>query len=262
MTCRGLSPFTSYMMWDHDKVLGIGSTTAWAAGGALAAGLTAWTAPALVSARVLGSRARPRQAGRGRAGHVALTFDDGPDPQGTPAVLDALRELEWTATFFMLGSQVSAYPDVAREVVRAGHEVAVHGWEHRNHMLRTPGDVRQDLARAATEILETTGHRPLWFRPPYGVLGPGTIGAAKALQLQPILWTTWGKDWLPRTAQDVADTVIAHLRQGGTVLLHDSDCQARASQTWRATADSLWLIASTVRALGVAVGPLRDHFEP
>ena len=70
---------------------------------------------------------------------MALTFDDGPDPLGTPAVLAALRELGWTATFFLLGSQVRRYPDVARAVLAAGHEIALHGDEHRNHLFRPAG---------------------------------------------------------------------------------------------------------------------------
>ena len=78
----------------------------------------------------------PSLAGVGAPGHVALTFDDGPDPGSTPAFLDALDELGWRATFFMLGRMAAAHPDLAAEVARRGHEIAVHGYLHSNHLRR------------------------------------------------------------------------------------------------------------------------------
>ncbi|MCU1599526.1 MAG: pgdA 4, partial [Frankiales bacterium] len=79
----------------------------------------------------MGKRFAPRINGRGRAGHVALTFDDGPDAQSTPRFLDLLAKLDTRATFFLLGEMCERYPDVARQVVDGGHEVAVHSWDHR-----------------------------------------------------------------------------------------------------------------------------------
>ena len=80
----------------------------------------------------------PRLAGQGRADHVALTFDDGPDPAWTPAFLEVLDKWQVHATFFMLGSMAAREPGLAAEVAGAGHEVAVHGWEHRYTVLRSP----------------------------------------------------------------------------------------------------------------------------
>src|SRR4051812_49678021 len=91
-----------------------------------------------VTARGPVRRLTPGLAGEGRHGGIALTFDDGPDPHGTPAVLEVLADLGWRATFFMLGSQVRRHPGIARMVADAGHEVAVHGTLHRNHLIRTP----------------------------------------------------------------------------------------------------------------------------
>ena len=234
------------------------------AGLAVAAGLAgaaaaAHAAPALVARDPL-RRLTPRLAGRGAGGGVALTFDDGPDPEGTPAVLAALRELGWTATFFLLGSQARRYPDVARAVLAAGHEVALHGDEHDNHLFRSAGWVRRDLTRGAAAVEAATGVRPRWYRPPYGVLSAGTLRATRGLDLTPVLWTAWGRDWLPSTGARVAATVQAGLAPGGTVLLHDSDCTSSPG-SWRAAADALPLLADELDRRALTVHPLREHLR-
>jgi peptidoglycan/xylan/chitin deacetylase (PgdA/CDA1 family) len=224
------------------------------------AGLAAvHAAPALVARDPL-RRLTPRLAGRGDPRGVALTFDDGPDPLGTPAVLAALRELGWTATFFLLGSQARRHPGIAREVAAAGHEIALHGDEHRNHLGRSPGWVRRDLARGAEAVAAATGVRPRWFRPPYGVLSAGSVRAAAGLGLAPVLWTAWGRDWLPASGERVAATVRAGLRPGGTVLLHDSDCTSTPG-SWRATVAALPLLAEELDRRGLGVQPLREHLR-
>jgi peptidoglycan/xylan/chitin deacetylase (PgdA/CDA1 family) len=213
--------------------------------------------PAL-TARGRVRRLTPGLAGEGRTGGVALTFDDGPDPHGTPAVLETLAELGWHATFFMLGSQVHRFPEMARLVVDAGHEVAFHGMIHRNHLVRTPLGIRRDLTLAAREITEVTGARPRWFRPPYGVLSAGTLWAAGDLGLDPVLWTAWGKDWWAGPPADVAAEVMSTLRDGGTVLLHDSDCTSRPGSS-RSTVAALPLLAAQLRVRDLEVRTLADH---
>jgi peptidoglycan/xylan/chitin deacetylase (PgdA/CDA1 family) len=200
----------------------------------------------------------PRLAGQGRSGGVALTFDDGPDPLGTSAVLAELDRLGWTATFFLLGSQVRAFPDTARDVVAAGHEIAVHGDRHRSHLLRTPRDVRRDMGRALADISEVTGTRPRWFRAPYGHVSAGTLRAAAALGLEPIVWTAWGCDWRGGPPEEVLRHVVRGLDDGGTVLLHDSDCTS-APGSWRSTVAALPLLAAEFDRRGLAVRPLQDH---
>src|SRR5579884_3956579 len=128
----------------------------------------------------------PRLAGRGPRGGVALTFDDGPHPQATPAILDVLDGLGWTATFFVLGTQVRRYPDVAAEVARRGHELALHGDEHRYLIGRGPRAARDDLRRAFDSVAAVTGQPPLWWRPPYGVLSGPALAAARRLGVRPV----------------------------------------------------------------------------
>ena len=216
---------------------------------ATAAAVAGWAGPALLRARVLRTAVWPELAGMGRPDHIALTFDDGPDPEATPAVLEALHRLGWTASFFMLGGQVVRYPDVAAAVVAAGHEAAVHGFSHRNHLVRGPAELCRDVARAATAVTAATGVQPSWFRPPYGVLTLGSLNAARRVGLQPVLWSAWGRDWEARTPAEVT----------GTVLLHDSDCTARMRGSWRTTVQALSQLARIADQLGCTVGPLRDH---
>jgi peptidoglycan-N-acetylglucosamine deacetylase len=223
----------------------------------LAGAVVAHALPAL-TARGPVRRLTPGLAGEGRPGGVALTFDDGPDPAGTPAVLETLADLGWHATFFMLGCQVRRYPDVARLVVDAGHEVALHGATHRNHLVRTPFGVRRDLRRATREIVEVTGECPRWYRPPYGILSAGTLWAAHDLGLVPVLWTAWGKDWRAGPPVHVAAEVMKTLRGGGTVLLHDSDCTSRQG-SWRSTVAALPLLAPELRGQDLEVRTLAAH---
>jgi peptidoglycan/xylan/chitin deacetylase (PgdA/CDA1 family) len=219
--------------------------------------LPALTAPGLTDRGPLRA-VRPRLAGQGRPGGVALTFDDGPDPLGTPAILATLHELGWTATFFLLGSQVRRHPGTARSIAAAGHEIAVHGHEHRPHLARPARWVRRDLAVACDEIASATGVRPRWFRPPYGVLSAGSLRAAGELGLTPVLWTTWGRDWEAGPAETVMTHLSRNLRDGGTILLHDSDCTSRPG-SWRSTLAALPLLADDLGRRGLAVRPLRDH---
>jgi peptidoglycan-N-acetylglucosamine deacetylase len=228
---------------------------------ATAAAIAGWAAPALLRGRVLRAALCPGLAGLGRPGHIALTFDDGPDPDGTPAVLEALDRLGWTATFFMLGAQVVRYPQIAEAVVAAGHEAAVHGFSHRNHLARGPVEVGRDVVRAASLVADVTGTRPTWFRPPYGVLTSASLVAARRAGLRPVLWTAWGRDWEHSSPARVAATVGRQLRSGGTVLLHDSDCTTPVAGSWRATVAALPQLAERADQLGCAVGPLRDHLD-
>ncbi|MFD3485753.1 polysaccharide deacetylase family protein [Streptomyces sp. NPDC058665] len=202
----------------------------------------------------------PGLAGVGRADHVALTFDDGPDPRSTPRFLDLLDELHTRATFFMIGTALLRHPRLGREITRRGHEVAVHGWTHNHPWLPTPAQDTHDLARAAQTVCSICGASPLWYRPPYGILTGGRLLAARRTGLRPILWTAWGKDW---TAEATAASVLANvrhdLRGGGTVLLHDSD-QTSAPGCWQSTLEALPDLVGGWRSEGMEVGPLVEHW--
>lgn len=209
----------------------------------------------------LRNRLMPRLAGQGSPDHVALTLDDGPDPRSTPQFLELLEDRRLHATFFLLGSQAQHCPGLVRDMAAAGHEIAVHGWEHRPLALRGPRATYDDLARAQELVGELTGLRPRLFRPPYGVMSGPAHTAARRLGLRPVLWTCWGEDWRAgATPESVHRTVARDLRGGGTILLHDSDCTSTPG-SWRATLGALPRILDTCARRGFQVGPLSDHFE-
>jgi peptidoglycan-N-acetylglucosamine deacetylase len=200
-----------------------------------------------------------RLAGYGPAGHVALTLDDGPDPRSTPRFLDLLSRRDVRATFFMLGSMAASAPGLAGEVAAAGHEIAVHGWDHRYLTLRGPAAAWADIARARDTIADLTGQVPSYFRPPYGVLSGGALLAARQLGLRPLLWTCWGREWAPgATPETVYTTLMRDLSDGGTVLLHDSDCTSPPGAS-RAALGALPRLLDECARQGLRVGTAAEH---
>jgi peptidoglycan/xylan/chitin deacetylase (PgdA/CDA1 family) len=229
------------------------------AGGLTVAATALHLFPAISSWRGARRLLAPGLSGVGRADHIALTFDDGPDPASTPAILDLLDRYSWKATFFLLGSQVRRAGGLTAELVARGHEVGVHGDEHRNHLGRTAPWVTKDVTIAKATIAEASGKEPYWFRPPYGVIAASTLVAARQTGLRPVLWTCWGQDWrADATAQTVFDYIESARRPGATVLLHDSDVTS-APGSWKSTVAALPHLAERWQAEGLQVGTLSEH---
>jgi peptidoglycan/xylan/chitin deacetylase (PgdA/CDA1 family) len=182
---------------------------------------------------------------------VALTFDDGPHEEGTPAVLAELERRGATATFFLVGEQVRRRPALAREIVSAGHEVAVHGDRHTLLLRRRVRELAGDLDRAVGTIADATGVSPTLYRPPYGVFSAGALAHVRSRGWRPVLWSTWGRDWERRaTPEAIARRATRGLRPGDIVLLHDSDAYS-SDDSWRRTAAALPSVIDAVATLGV-----------
>ena len=128
----------------------------------------------------------------------ALTFDDGPHAEGTPAVLEILAATDTRATFFLVGEQVQRNPGLAQEIVAAGHSVGLHCHCHRNLLRLAPWQVREDIDRAQGLIEDATGVPIDLYRPPYGVLNASALRLAKARGWRTLLWSQWGRDWEKR----------------------------------------------------------------
>jgi peptidoglycan/xylan/chitin deacetylase (PgdA/CDA1 family) len=193
--------------------------------------------------------------------HVAdgacLTFDDGPDPDGTPAVLDALEAAGVRATFFVVGEQLMRHHAIAREALARGHELGLHGFEHVHHETFPGRAARDDVARALGTFEAAVGRRPRFFRPPYGCFSEHSYEACADLGLQPVYWSAWGLDWEDIAAERIADLAGRHFREGTIVLLHDSARYApRASAA--ATAEAVPLIAARAAEAGVRLAPLGE----
>jgi peptidoglycan/xylan/chitin deacetylase (PgdA/CDA1 family) len=216
-------------------------------------------APALGGVSPIGVRFTPSLVGVGRPGHVALTFDDGPDPTSTPEFLGALAGLGWHATFFMLGEMVRRSPGLARDLADAGHEIGVHGDVHANMLRRTPRQAAADIARAYDTVADATGVGPQWFRPPFGISSYASIRAARGLGMRTVLWTTWGRDWRREaTPATVVADVTRRYVDGGTVLLHDSDCTSYPG-SWRSALGALPHLADAFAVRGLQVGTVGEH---
>ena len=225
---------------------------------ALVRALPLHSAPSGLAFSRLGPRLTPRLLGIGRAGHLAITYDDGPDRVATPRVAESLAAQGWRATFFVLGEMVERDPGLVRMLLDAGHEVGIHAHHHRNHRGLTPRAIFEDVRRAHASVTRA-GATPTWYRPPHGALTPEAFVVARRLGLRPVLWTAWGRDWrASATPEEIRDEVARGRLDGGTVLLHDSDCASEPG-CWRPSVAAIPLLAELARSHRLTVGPLGEH---
>jgi peptidoglycan/xylan/chitin deacetylase (PgdA/CDA1 family) len=177
----------------------------------------------------------------GAAG-VALTFDDGPHPEGTPMVLETLAAAGARATFFLVGEQVQRRPALAARIAAAGHAVALHGYRHHLQLRLANQVVQEDIARGLGVVQDAAGVALAWHRPPYGIYSPAGLRAVRQAGLAPLLWSRWGKDWRKFTTPTrIARRATRALVPGDVILLHDADFYS-AGGSHRRTAAALKLI--------------------
>jgi peptidoglycan-N-acetylglucosamine deacetylase len=180
--------------------------------------------------------------------HVAITFDDGPHPEGTPRILEVLAEFDAKATFFLVGEQVIKRPALARQIVTMGHTVGLHGYVHRPHSTRKARAMLYDFEHGVAAIADATGVEPRLHRPPYGIYSPASLRMARERGMQPLLWSKWGKDWRKvATPEQIAHRATNGLQAGDVILLHDADYYS-AKRSHRRTAAALPLIMKTLQS--------------
>ncbi|MGP4076186.1 polysaccharide deacetylase family protein [Halobacillus sp. K22] len=148
---------------------------------------------------------------------VALTFDDGPHPEVTTNILEALNEYEAKATFFMIGKRISYYPEVARQVAEAGHEIGNHTWDHPRLSRLPQKEVTQQIDATQQIIKQVTGQKPDVIRLPFGDRPPVTYKK----EISAVPWTVEVKDWQKLENSQVAENVLSQVEDGSIILLHD-----------------------------------------
>ncbi len=152
---------------------------------------------------------------------IAITFDDGPHPSLTPRILEILERYGVKATFFMVGVNVVNYPEVAKAVIDAGHEVGNHTFSHLTVAGVGERTLQAEVERCEDALEELCEYRPQVFRPPQGALDPCVTQYAKEADYSVVLWSLDTKDWEVKDAQRIAHTVLSQVRAGDIILLHD-----------------------------------------
>jgi len=191
-------------------------------------------------------------------GDIAITIDDGPDPEVTPRVLDVLAAFEARASFFCVGERVSRYPDLAREIVRRGHSVENHSQRHRHSFsLLGPQGMAAEIGEAQGSIARVTGQNPRFFRAPAGLRNPFLEPILKRLNLQLASWTRRGFDTVNADPEDVYRRLERSLAGGDILLLHDGHAaRARAGAPAAGTPVILEVLPRLLETLS------RRHLRP
>ncbi|HEY0801273.1 MAG TPA: polysaccharide deacetylase family protein, partial [Steroidobacteraceae bacterium] len=194
----------------------------WALGAVVANHIALAAAGLWPRSQLLGPNWTRLPAQAGVTAGVAITIDDGPEPQVTPQVLAQLDEQKACATFFCVGERVLRYPDLAQEIVRRGHVIENHSQRHRhNFSLLGPGAMGAEISRAQESIFRVTGSNPQFFRAPAGLRNPFLDPVLARLKLRLASWTRRGFDTVNRDADAVLRRLANPLREGDILLLHD-----------------------------------------
>jgi peptidoglycan-N-acetylglucosamine deacetylase len=196
---------------------------------------------------------------RGRADRkqVALTFDDGPHPRFTREILKILDDEQVPATFFLVGKKVEAFPDVAREILNADHELGFHGYSHRPLWLKPRRSLLDEIERSQTAFQMALSFEPHIFRPPYGIRGRRILQLARERKWKTVFWTRAGWDWTDIPGEEVARRALKQIKPGSILLLHDSDGPALQADRQR-TVDALRIIIRELKDQGFSFAKVSE----
>lgn len=152
---------------------------------------------------------------------IALTIDDGPSPVYTPQILQILERHHVTASFSMVGQNVTYYPGLVRDVADAGHVIVNHTWDHANLALLRASQARTEIARASDAIHAAVGERPRIFRAPYGAWSKATLEYCASEKLMPLDWSVDPRDWSRPGVGEIVTNILRNTRTGSIILEHD-----------------------------------------
>lgn len=186
---------------------------------------------------------------------VFLTFDDGPNPDATPAILELLRKADAKATFFVLGKNVEQYPDIAKSIIDHGHEIGEHSYAHLHAWKTGPLKTWQDLVRGERALQTLANHDGALFRPPFGKLNLATLLYIWLGRKKVAFWNIDPEDYDASSAQEVAEHVTRNLEAGDVILLHDG---RRSDQTnAHVTTTAIGLILDACKSKGLRISSIR-----
>ncbi|MFC1540845.1 polysaccharide deacetylase family protein [Candidatus Latescibacterota bacterium] len=160
--------------------------------------------------------------GEPESGVLALTFDDGPDPEVTPAVLDTLDEADAQGTFFLTGKNVRKHPGIVRMISERGHTIGNHSMSHRKMLMMKKKDVEYEIDETQKVISDAAGIEPVYFRPPYGIFDFTCSRIVKERGLTMVLWTVLSGDYSDDTPETIMKTVHPFIRPGAIQVFHDT----------------------------------------
>jgi peptidoglycan/xylan/chitin deacetylase (PgdA/CDA1 family) len=186
---------------------------------------------------------------------VALTFDDGPDGKYTPKVLDILKEHGVKATFFLVGTQVSKYPETAKRIREEGHDIGNHSWSHQDLAKLKLKELDEQIARTQEAIEKATGFRPDLVRAPNGSLSDDLISYLHDQKLTHVYWTVDPRDWAGTSVAAMRENIRKHTRPGGIILLHSFGGRKNALDH---TLELLPLIIDDLRKAGYEFGTVDE----
>jgi peptidoglycan/xylan/chitin deacetylase (PgdA/CDA1 family) len=180
-----------------------------------------------------------RLPGTGR--QVWLTIDDGPDPCDTPEILEVLDRHKAKAGFFVIGRKVRKYPEAARAIAAAGHRLENHTWSHHagRFWAATPGAARREIEEASEAIREISGQVPRFFRAPAGLANPFVHAATERSGLRLAGWSACGYDGVRHDPDRAINRILAMLRPGAIILLHEGPLPGQSAGTRARTLDRL-----------------------
>jgi peptidoglycan/xylan/chitin deacetylase (PgdA/CDA1 family) len=193
----------------------------------LALALTAVSAAAAVAAGYQSMAPTAQWYGRtfrgltGGSRQIALTYDDGPNDPHTLRLLEVLARQGVQATFFLIGRYVEQRPEIAREIVRAGHVIGNHTFTHPLLTFKSEAEIRHELTRCRSALQDAIGQPSNLFRPPFGGRRPAVLRVARELGLEPVMWNVTGYDWNAPSAAVIERKVTKQIRGGDVILLHD-----------------------------------------
>jgi len=186
---------------------------------------------------------------------VSLTFDDGPDPEWTPRVLDVLAREGVRATFFLIGRRARRAPEQARRIADSGHDLGNHTWSHPSLWRCGPAHTEREIADGHAAIADAAGAPPRFFRPPWGKTNLAMFGVARELGTPCVFWTVQPESRRPVVPAEQARRGLARARGGAIYDLHDADGVPGAG---RRLVEYLPALIAGLRAQGYALVPLRE----